>query len=127
VVNLSLHPNLRTLDIRDPWAADYEPDAMISFITKLAAPALERFSSSLDLGQAVHTSLDWTSLDTFLSPARFPRLRNFTFKCSAHGDHYYADRYYEDGYEVLEVEDKHEFLHGALPLLYASGVLRTEW
>jgi hypothetical protein len=114
------------LDIHDS-SADYEALQMIPSITKLAAPALERLSLELDLGQALYTSLDWASLDAFLSPARFPRLRNVTFKCSAHGDHFYEDYLEGEDDEEPETDDEHEFLRGALPLLQASGVLRTEW
>ncbi|KAJ7846900.1 hypothetical protein B0H13DRAFT_2406685 [Mycena leptocephala] len=126
VVNLSLHPNLRTLDIHDS-SADYEALQMIPSITKLAAPSLERLSLDLDLGQALYTSLDWASLDAFLSPARFPRLRNVTFKCSIHRHHFYDDHFEGEDDEEPDVDDEHKFLHGALPLLYASGVLRIEW
>ncbi|KAJ7846912.1 hypothetical protein B0H13DRAFT_2406718 [Mycena leptocephala] len=115
-------PQPQNVVIHDSWA-DYEAIQMIPSITKLAAPALERLSLELNLSQAVYMSLDWASLDAFLSPARFPRLRNVTVKCCVHGDHFY--QYYVD--EELEIEDEHEFLRGAFPLLEASGVLRTEW
>jgi hypothetical protein len=77
-------------------------------INTLAAPVLQ--SLLLDIDLLLYS--DWAALDVFLGPARFPRLRSVIFKCSAHGDHPSAG---------------HQFLRRALPLLGASGVLRTEW
>jgi hypothetical protein len=92
------------------------------------APTIECISLELDLSRSVYQSFDWAALDTFLSPARFPRLRSVTFKCPEHGDHEYIDYAYEnDDEEEPDIDTEHKFLCGALPLLEASGVLQKEW
>ncbi|KAF7330375.1 60S ribosomal protein L20-B [Mycena venus] len=76
VFDLSLHPSLQTLAIRDSSKSDsneLDSNQMMALITGLAAPALE--SLSLDLNLALYHNLDWAALDKFLSAARFPRLR----------------------------------------------------
>ncbi|KAF7377624.1 hypothetical protein MSAN_00185200 [Mycena sanguinolenta] len=70
----------------------------------LAAPVLE---SSLELDLQLYRNLDWAALDAFLSPARFPRLQKVTVACPR--------RHNSDSL----------FLCNALPLLEASGALRT--
>ncbi|KAJ6466868.1 hypothetical protein C8R45DRAFT_479673 [Mycena sanguinolenta] len=109
---LSLRHTLRTLSIRDPsrskpWRSDaqFDPNPMLALIYGLVAPALESFSLELDL--QLYRKMDWAGLDAFLSPERFPRLRRVTLA--------YQSRYSRD----------RMFLSQALPLLEASGILRT--
>ncbi|KAF7326361.1 hypothetical protein MVEN_02622400 [Mycena venus] len=107
VFDLSLHPNLKTLTIRDcSWgeSEELDPNQMVQLMTRLVAPALE--SLALDVDLSLYQSLDWTVLDDFLSSTRFPCLRKVAFKCRD------SDR---------------QFLRAALPLLEASGVLRMAW
>jgi hypothetical protein len=109
VFDLSLHPNLRTMTIRDSsWGApdQFDPEPMILLICRLAARALECFS--LDLNLSLYWTFNWAALDAFLCPERFPRLRSVII--TDHGGH----------------DNTHEFLSEALPSLAASRVLRTE-
>ncbi|KAJ6551419.1 hypothetical protein B0H19DRAFT_1236594 [Mycena capillaripes] len=109
VFDLSLHPNLKTLTIRDKsWYTrhGFDPDQMITLITIFFAPDLECLS--LHFVPALYRDrvhFDWAALDAFLSPARFPYLRNVVFA-------YDTD------------SDELEFLRSVLPSLHASGVLR---
>jgi hypothetical protein len=107
VFDLSIHPNLKTLSIHDrSWAdpEEFDDKHLIPFVTKLAAPTLEVVSFHLDL--TLYRALDWSPLDAFFSPARFPSLARVAFVHSAPQDV--------------------EFLRKALPLLSASGVMRVE-
>ncbi|KAF7368955.1 Cytoplasmic protein [Mycena venus] len=72
VLDLSLHPNLRTLHISDASWAYCDTNQMIPLMTKLVAPALEHLTLELDLGLTVYQSLNWAALDAFLSSAGFP-------------------------------------------------------
>ncbi|KAJ6551397.1 hypothetical protein B0H19DRAFT_1157480 [Mycena capillaripes] len=99
---------IRTAHREDP--AHFDPNQMIRLITRLPGPALERLSLELDPALYRNVYFDWAALDEFLTPTRFPRLRSVVFKCT--GD--------------IGLDDL-TFLHTVLPLLEASGVLRTEW
>jgi len=103
VFDLTLHPNLETLAIRDwSWGVpeDLDPNQMLQLITRLTAPALERLALHLDL--SLYRRFNWAALEAFLSPARFPCLGKVVFKCR---------------------DDDSQFLRDALPLLEVSGVL----
>ncbi|KAF7368969.1 hypothetical protein MVEN_00223200 [Mycena venus] len=106
VIDLSLHPNLRTLIIRD-HVCPRSSHHMIILLQRLAAPGLE--SLSLQLKLSTYRKFNWAALEAFLCPTRFPRLRRVEF--SQDGD------YNPNGLQ---------FLREALPLLEASGVLRTD-
>ncbi|KAF7334393.1 hypothetical protein MVEN_02268300 [Mycena venus] len=111
IFNLALHPNLKTLTIRDDgYRNDFDPDQLFQLIMGLAAFTLERFSLDLDLSH--FENLNWAALDTFLCAPRFPRLRSVIVKCCRHRE--------------IHKHDDHPFLHGALPLLEASELLRIE-
>ncbi|KAJ7100651.1 hypothetical protein B0H15DRAFT_927333 [Mycena belliarum] len=106
VFDLALHPNLTTLSITDrSWADPEEFDDchLIPFVTRLAAPALEAVSFTLDL--ALYRALNWEPLDAFFASTRFPALRSVAFVRSSP----------QDG----------DFLHHALPRLSSLGVLRV--
>ncbi|KAJ7883411.1 hypothetical protein B0H14DRAFT_3432867 [Mycena olivaceomarginata] len=106
VYDLSLHPHLRTLSIRyfSRWIAELEPSfhiRLLALITKLVAgPALESLSIYFS---ATASTFDWGALGTFLSSARFPRLREVVIECTPG--------------EV-------QFVRSALVELEGSGVLR---
>ncbi|KAF8179594.1 hypothetical protein K438DRAFT_1938466 [Mycena galopus ATCC 62051] len=102
--DFSLHPNLKTLAIN--YANSYSklsPNQMIQLLTKLESRALERLALKI-----YHPSYDnsdqWTALDMFLSPDRFPRLRNVVLRCCS----------------------GHEAVRAKLPSLVSSRVLQTE-
>ncbi|KAF7377637.1 hypothetical protein MSAN_00186500 [Mycena sanguinolenta] len=102
--DLSLLRNLRTLSIHDATTGhptQFNPSPMLTLICSLVAPALRSFSLDLDL-QLYH-NLDWATLEAFLSPVRFPRLRKVVFQCRHSSDWV--------------------FLCKALPLLNVSGLL----
>ncbi|KAJ6560114.1 hypothetical protein B0H19DRAFT_1260761 [Mycena capillaripes] len=132
VLDLSVHPNIRTLHISDiPW--NYcDASQMIPLITKIVAPALEHLTLELDLppeadlASSVYQNVDWGVLDAFLSSAGFPCLRRVTLKCRTHKYHSFDGTADDDG-EKSGRSDEHEFVRGALPLLEASGMLQTEW
>ncbi|KAF8201179.1 hypothetical protein K438DRAFT_1965701 [Mycena galopus ATCC 62051] len=103
VYDLSLHPNLRTLVIRDFsrfLPDDHNADRVrtMRVITRLAAPTLE--SLSIDFDRWI---FNWDALDALLSTGRFPHLREVIFKST---------------------DDQFKFLAGILPLLQASAVLK---
>ncbi|KAF7369080.1 hypothetical protein MVEN_00235000 [Mycena venus] len=106
VFDFALHPNLGTLAIHDvSWAQSpehFDPNRMVHFLMRLAAPTLE--SLSLNIPLYLYRNLDWAPLDAFLSSARFPRLRQVTFSMS-------CDR------------DDIKFLREAMPTLQTLGVL----
>ncbi|KAF7377682.1 hypothetical protein MSAN_00191200 [Mycena sanguinolenta] len=109
--DLTLHPNLRTLLIRDT------PDRLnlaelISLLTLLASPSLERISLVADLSLAMDVNLDWTTLDGLLSPVRFPHLKDVTLM-HEHSEHRI----------ITNVDDTAAFLRTSLPSLAGSGVL----
>jgi len=110
VYEFSLHPNLRTLAIRDFLSGspdDLDPSHMMRLLTRLAGiPALECLS--MDINLWLYQNLDWAALDALLSAARFPRLRTVAFTCNSRSD-------------------RGEFLRRALPLLEASGLLQIVW
>ncbi|KAF8218349.1 hypothetical protein K438DRAFT_1953157 [Mycena galopus ATCC 62051] len=103
--DLSLHPNLRVLSIRDSsWLARrFGPNQVLPGVRKLTffTSKLERLE--LDLNQPLYQPSDWAALDALLSPASFPCLRSTVFAPTFPGDH--------------------ELLPEALPLLEASGKL----
>jgi len=111
VFDFSLHPNLKTLVIRDRSWGGFDRNQLHLWMSTLAAPALERLVLTLDL-TLYDRHCNWAALDAFLCSARFPALRNVVFKCGNHAGH---------------SSDNHEFLHEMLPLLEASGVVQTEW
>ncbi|KAF8217727.1 hypothetical protein K438DRAFT_1925107 [Mycena galopus ATCC 62051] len=133
VIDLSLHPKLKTLDIRDSAWGDSEATnttpLIPKFVAKLAAPALEHLLLELDLSRTAYENLDWAALDAFLSPAQFPRLRSVVVRCEQHGDHGYDLRFYNLGEDDEEpvIDFEHEFVRRALPLLNDSGLLQTHW
>ncbi|KAF7369042.1 hypothetical protein MVEN_00231000 [Mycena venus] len=105
IFDFSLHRNLKTLAIHYANSYhDFYPNQMIQLLTKLESPALERLAL-----KTYHLPDDtfnqWTALDRFLSPDRFPRLRNVVFSCW--GDH--------------------EALRAKMPSLVSSRVLQTEY
>ncbi|KAJ6551410.1 hypothetical protein B0H19DRAFT_1236587 [Mycena capillaripes] len=113
MLDLSLHPNLKTLVIGDfSWDCELESlhsNEIMSLIKTLVAPTLEQLSLELE-SSTYRLNFHWAAaLDAFLSPQRFPRLRNVVFGRSDFVD--------LDGLESLRA---------VLPLLEASGVLRTE-
>ena len=60
VFDLSLHPNLKTLAIHDSSRADpeiFDPNPMLQFIVKLAAPTLECLS--LDFDPSIYRGQYW--------------------------------------------------------------------
>ncbi|KAJ6476287.1 hypothetical protein C8R45DRAFT_375699 [Mycena sanguinolenta] len=99
--DLALHPNLITLTIRGHPCA-YRDIFTLELITQLDAPMLEQLSL-LDL--YICPDVDWSQLDTFISPSRFPCLWKVVFRCNP-----------DDG----------RFLSTALPSLAASGVLALD-
>ncbi|KAF7362430.1 hypothetical protein MVEN_00590300 [Mycena venus] len=108
VFDFLLHPNLKTLAIRDTsWDSSGHRQFLL-WMTRLAAPTLERLTLSLDLS-LYDSNFDWAALDAFLCSARFPGLQSVVIECNHRRYRY----------------DNHQFLHEALPLLESSGVLRT--
>ncbi|KAJ6466934.1 hypothetical protein C8R45DRAFT_1020519 [Mycena sanguinolenta] len=107
------HPNLRTLIIRDVRGR-LDLAELISLLTVLASPSLERLSLVADLSLAMDTNLDWTTFDGLLSPARFPRLRDVTLM--------HEPEHSEEG-AIANVDDTAAFLRTSLPSLAGSGVL----
>ncbi|KAF7335996.1 hypothetical protein MSAN_02313300 [Mycena sanguinolenta] len=113
VFDLTLHPNLQTLTIRDDMM---EQDTLFQVITRLVAPNLERLSVHFDphLGSDSENWDKWAALDPFFNATRFPSLQSVTFIC----------------YRPEEVDDDtHDDtrLRASLPLLVASGKYRTGW
>ncbi|KAJ6466879.1 hypothetical protein C8R45DRAFT_479945 [Mycena sanguinolenta] len=107
------YPLLKTLVIRDLSAGSAtSSDKLIEAIMTITAPALECLSFTIDLSFCRGTN--WTVLDTFLSPDRFPRLRNVTLQPNSVG------RAREDHHATFQ------FLRTALPLLADSGLLALE-
>ncbi|KAJ7254636.1 hypothetical protein B0H12DRAFT_1233300 [Mycena haematopus] len=105
LLDWSLHPDLRTLAIRDSsWGSkgDFGPDQVLPLLRTLAAPKLEWLE--LELNQALYQAPDWAVIDALLGPARFPCLRTVVFARNSLREH--------------------EFLRGVLPLLADSGLLR---
>ncbi|KAJ7635633.1 hypothetical protein B0H17DRAFT_1280002 [Mycena rosella] len=79
--DFSLHPNLKTLAIH--YANSYHdlsPNQMIQLLTRLKSRALERLALKMYY-LSYDNSDQWTTLDMFLSPDRFPHLRNIVLKC----------------------------------------------
>ncbi|KAJ7361287.1 hypothetical protein DFH08DRAFT_370016 [Mycena albidolilacea] len=101
VFDFSLHPKLQTLAIHT-W--DLGLDELLILIHSLAGLPLQRLSLNVD--RTLLRIFNWTPVDVFLSPPRFPLLRTVRFVCSLHDDP--------------------EFLRRALPLLEASGRLQSE-
>ncbi|KAJ7716357.1 hypothetical protein B0H14DRAFT_3012961 [Mycena olivaceomarginata] len=108
VFDLKMHPNLKTLTVRDAIPLrppdNFDPNQFIRLIKRLAAPDLERLSLILEL--RLYESLDWAALDQFLSTDRFPRMRSVVVVASADPDK--------------------EFVRQALPLLGRSGILQLD-
>ncbi|KAJ7856631.1 hypothetical protein B0H14DRAFT_2752261 [Mycena olivaceomarginata] len=88
VFDLKMHPNLKTLTVRDAIPLrppdNFDPNQFIRLIKRLAAPDLERLSLILEL--RLYESLDWAALDQFLSTDRFPRMRSVVVVASADPD-----------------------------------------
>ncbi|KAF7377795.1 hypothetical protein MSAN_00202900 [Mycena sanguinolenta] len=104
--DLSFYPSLHTLVLRD----SAYPDDMLRCITQLAAPSLECLIFDLDIPS--YRCFNWAALDDFLDRySRFQDLRSVVFIQFTN----YTD----------PAEDK--FLRDVLPLLAASGVMRTKW
>ncbi|KAJ6460893.1 hypothetical protein C8R45DRAFT_1080941 [Mycena sanguinolenta] len=104
--DLSLYTTLHTLVLRD----SAYPDDMLRCITRLAATSLECLVFDLDLPS--YRRFNWAALDDFLDRyTRFQHLRSVVFIQFTN----YTD----------PAED--QFLRDVLPLLAASGVLRTKW
>ncbi|KAF7377640.1 hypothetical protein MSAN_00186800 [Mycena sanguinolenta] len=102
-------PHLKTLVIRDLSAGTLNSsNELTEAMMRITAPALESLSFTFDL--LFCRGKNWTMLDTFLSPAQFPRLRNVMLQPNSPGD-YHAT---------------FQFLRTALPLLTASGLLALE-
>ncbi|KAJ7231268.1 hypothetical protein B0H12DRAFT_1239989 [Mycena haematopus] len=104
--DLSLHPALHTLVLRDAT----HPYDMLPCITQLAAPSLECLVLYLDLPS--YRRFNWAALDAFLHQScRFQRLQSVVF------------------IQIINYTDPGEdgFLREVLPMLAASGVLRTKW
>ncbi|KAJ7768274.1 hypothetical protein B0H16DRAFT_1519221 [Mycena metata] len=75
VLDLSLPPNLTTLDVTAIFPMQAELHRLISLLSTLPTPALiEHFS--LALHPSWEKALDWELLDDFLSTPQFPRLRS---------------------------------------------------
>ncbi|KAJ6469438.1 hypothetical protein C8R45DRAFT_431206 [Mycena sanguinolenta] len=122
MIDLSLHQSLQTLCIRDLSAHSDTQETILwipGLIMQLRTPALERLTLVLSLCWPPYEMVDWTAIDGFLSPVRFPCLRSVVLKCEYHGDKFF----YTHGRKL----DTHEFVRKALPMLADSGVLRTEW
>ncbi|KAJ6482455.1 hypothetical protein C8R45DRAFT_1215251 [Mycena sanguinolenta] len=100
VVDFSLHSNLKTLVIR--WW-DMTHAVMTGLIPSLADLPLERLWFDIDVES--FRTFDWTMVDLFLSPARFPCLWDVKFRCKRDAE---AD-----------------FVRQRLPLLQAAGRLDT--
>ncbi|KAJ6512731.1 hypothetical protein C8R45DRAFT_920534 [Mycena sanguinolenta] len=130
-IDLSLHPNLRTLHIHDGSYVNSESQETTlwipKFIMNLASPSLERLTLELDLSRRAYEGLDWSALDAFLAPARFPRLSGVVVMCEQHGNHDYDEYFYDEPEEEPEIDYEHEFVCRVLPLLAESQLLRMEW
>ncbi|KAJ6456186.1 hypothetical protein C8R45DRAFT_1035204 [Mycena sanguinolenta] len=112
VFDLTLHPNLKTLIIRDePYGPleDFYTDCLLIIVKSLVAPTLEHLSMKLDVG--FYEDFDWAALDEFLSESRFPNLRRVVINCSSHAK--YCGN------------DDHSYV--CCGVLAASGVFQTEW
>ncbi|KAJ6469445.1 hypothetical protein C8R45DRAFT_431398 [Mycena sanguinolenta] len=93
MIDLSLHQSLRILRI-------HVKSGIVSFLAKvqetisristvilqLAAPSLERITLELLLFVPGFEGFDWTALDAFLVPPRFPYLHSVVVKCEDHDD-----------------------------------------
>jgi hypothetical protein len=101
VFDFSLHPNLRTLVIRCAFG---NFNGMLSLISRLAAPTLERLTFTVNLNLC-ERSFNWAAVDAFLTPARFPALRSVVF-----------------GFHGPQLEGR-KFLRETLPLLHGAGLL----
>ncbi|KAJ7350756.1 hypothetical protein DFH08DRAFT_995652 [Mycena albidolilacea] len=111
--DLSLHPNLKELVIRDLSLRrfDFDRNRILLWLTSLAAPAFERLVLvGIDL-MALNQSFNWAAVDAFLCSERFPRLQGVLFHYQHTGHHC----------------DNHAFLRETLPLLEAAGLLRKKW
>ncbi|KAJ6551399.1 hypothetical protein B0H19DRAFT_1157486 [Mycena capillaripes] len=102
-LDLSRHPNLKTLAIR-------ENSNCCRLLLRLTAPTLENLL--LDFLQPLQRrktrwDVRFKELDEFLSPARFPRLSRVVAR-------------------TLNREDG-DYLRESLPLLESLGVLQAEW
>ncbi|KAF7377646.1 hypothetical protein MSAN_00187500 [Mycena sanguinolenta] len=114
--DLSLHPNLRTLVIRDP-SGTLDPRELVSLMNRLEAAAFERLLLVVDLSMEIIMGIEWDALDVFLSPERFPRLRNVTLK---HGHFKKAVANIDDTAVTV-------FMQTSLPLLAGSGMLGLDF
>ncbi|KAJ7824568.1 hypothetical protein B0H13DRAFT_2123879 [Mycena leptocephala] len=106
--DFSLYPNLKTLDIH--YANSYHdlsPNQTIQLLTRLKSRALERLALKMPAPYypSYRNSDQWTALDMFLSPDRFPHLRNVVFKCWG----------------------GHEAVRAKMPSLVSSRVLQMEY
>ncbi|KAJ6466987.1 hypothetical protein C8R45DRAFT_482452 [Mycena sanguinolenta] len=103
--DLSLHPELKFLSIRDSsygFSDAFSPKDVLPLIKMLAAPKLEQLE--LELNQRRYQASDWIAMDRLLRLARFPRLQTVVL----------APNYLCD----------HEHLRAVLPSLDASGMLK---
>ncbi|KAJ6486728.1 hypothetical protein C8R45DRAFT_995654 [Mycena sanguinolenta] len=108
VFDLTLHPNLQTLTVRDDMP---DQDTLFRVVTRLVAPNLERMSVHLD---PLYQNWDhWVTLDGFFNGARFSSLQTVKFMC------------YRPDHEDESHDDTR--LRESLPLLVASGRYRTGW
>ncbi|KAK7050480.1 hypothetical protein R3P38DRAFT_2865089 [Favolaschia claudopus] len=107
VFNLSLLPALTLLTIRDPTAPrTWDPTLLSRLLLALPSPSLR--SISLELALSSYRNIEWDLLDAFLSSeARFPVLETVLLR--------------------LHHPIYCKLVGGALPLLNARGVLRSEW
>ncbi|KAJ6569466.1 hypothetical protein B0H19DRAFT_1066200 [Mycena capillaripes] len=115
VFDLSLHPNLRTLAVRDfeltdsftnPFLSTNEALALdpktILLLIKGASPTLEHFC--LSPAKSMYQNFEWATLDAVLySATRFPLLRSVVLTCT---------------------DTDCDFLREELPLLGAAKVLK---
>jgi hypothetical protein len=76
-LDLSPHPELRTLAIRDfsqGLSGDFSPGQVLPLVKTFAALKLEQ--PELDLNPTLYSPTDWAALDALLSSAHFPCLRS---------------------------------------------------
>ncbi|KAF7377718.1 hypothetical protein MSAN_00194800 [Mycena sanguinolenta] len=106
--DLSLHPELEVLNIRDSSSGssqDFGPEQVLPFMTTLTAPKLEKLV--LEVNPWLYGPSDWTEMDALLCSAHFPCLQSVILA--------------PKDYTRVEV---HERLRAALPLLDAGGLLQ---
>ncbi|KAJ7270588.1 hypothetical protein B0H12DRAFT_1320090 [Mycena haematopus] len=135
MIDLSLHRNLKTLRILDSSISSEAEETslwILKTIMKLASSALEHVTLDLDLSRPTYEKgyFDWEALDAFLSPARFPRLRSVVIECGQHDDHDYSEYALAFGTDIdegPEIDDEHEYVREALPLLADLKLLQTDW